>query len=135
MIHKLTFRACLFFFSSFLLCPNDPDSLLKEGPVGMTVSQFTTQTSVKGKIILVNFKADWCVICKRQKPILDAIKVEHKDLLTILIIDMADNPLIAEYFEVDGLSITLLYKNGNMVWDHMGLLQKNDILEVVKALE
>lgn len=90
---------------------------------------------MSSKLVLVYFKADWCVVCKKQRPLLDDVVKENKDKVELLPIDMEDNPKIAAYFEVDGLPVTILYKNGKIVWDRMGLTEKKELLEQIHFFE
>jgi thioredoxin 1 len=112
------------------------DSILSlpQWPVGMTVDQFNLKLKTTTKPLLVNFTADWCVVCKRQKPVLDQVMTEVKDEAELLVIDMESNPLIAAYFEVDGLPVTILYKNGTMMWNRVGLQDKTQILGQLSPL-
>lgn len=116
-----------------LLSAQETDS--HKFPVNLTVEQFKQRISNKNKMVLVNFSADWCVMCKKQKPILDEILKEKKNVLELMIIDMDDNPLIAEYFNVDGLPINLLYKNGILVWDRAGIKTKVELLTQIGYFE
>lgn len=104
-------------------------------PTNMSVKEYTLRIANTNKLVLVNFAADWCVMCKKQKPILDQLLLEKKEVLEVIIIDMEKNPEIAEYFNVDGLPINLLYKNGNLVWDQAGLKTKNELLREIVVFE
>lgn len=127
---------CLITIASLrVVSQNHANDSTRMYPMSMTVDEFKERTSVKNKVILVNFSADWCVMCKKQKPILDQIITEKKDVLELIIIDMDENPLIAEYFNVDGLPINLMYKNGNLVWDRAGLRTKNELLKQISFFE
>jgi thioredoxin 1 len=111
---------------------------LSSGPqeiTGLSVEQFNSKITVKGKLVLVNFKANWCVVCKKQKPVLNEIQSELGEKLVFIEIDMERNPLIAEYFEVDGLPVNLIYKNGTLVWNRMGMVPKKEMLAVLKSYE
>ena len=101
----------------------------------MTVEEFRNLTCVKDKLVLVNFKADWCVVCRRQEPIIDQIRTEKQKTVNVLVINMETNPLIAEYFEVDGLPINILFKDGVIIWDRMGLQSKKEIMDIINAFE
>jgi thioredoxin-like negative regulator of GroEL len=46
---------------------------------------------------------------------------------------MEDNPKIAEHFEVDGLPITMLYKNGVLVWSKMGILNRDELTGILRS--
>ena len=45
---------------------------------------------------------------------------------------MEKNPLIAEYFEVDGLPVNLLYDKGKIIWSREGIVSKIEITELLK---
>jgi thioredoxin 1 len=111
----------------------DSSGIVKMDPIGMTVEQFRQRTCVPNKLVLVNFKADWCVVCKKQKPLIDEIAREERDNVEVLEIDMDNNPLIAEHFEVDGLPINFLFKDGVVIWDRMGLATKKEIADIIRA--
>jgi thioredoxin 1 len=118
-----------------LFSQKEADSLgiIKMDPIGMTVDQFRQRTCVPNKLVLVNFKADWCVVCKKQKPLIDEIAREERDNVEVLEIDMDNNPLIAGHFEVDGLPINFLFKDGVVIWDRMGLATKKEITDIIRA--
>jgi len=107
--------------------PNKPDEK------GMSVNDYTLHIGVSGKPILVVLEADWCVLCKKLKPLLDEIAIERKDKVELLHINTVDNPMINDYFEVDGLPIMLLYKTGKMVFTHQGLMSKTELLANIDA--
>jgi thioredoxin 1 len=104
------------------------DSLTEKKPLkNLTVEEFTKLTKQKGKEVLVNFSASWCVVCKKQKPVLDELAARHRDDLALLEIDMEENPLIAEYFEIDGLPVNIIFRNGVMDWNRVGFQSLNDL--------
>ncbi len=98
----------------------------------LSIEEFNKKVNNKNKLVLVNFSADWCIVCKKQKPILDEMKVEKKNILEIMYLDMEKNPLIAEYFEVDGLPVNLLYDKGKIIWSREGIVSKIEMLELLK---
>lgn len=136
-------KPLLILFILFILSPVisysqvNPDSLITEKPwpKNMTVEAFKLATNKSDRLVWVNFSADWCVVCKKQKPILNELKAEKGNSIELIELDMKDNPLIAAYFEVDGLPVNLLYKNGTMVWDRMGLISKKEMLNILKIFE
>jgi thioredoxin 1 len=91
--------------------------------IGLTVDEFNKL--IQDKFILVYLHADWCAICKKQQPILDKIVTEENGRLEFLDLDTEVNPLMYEHFEVDGLPRIILYKNGAIVWQYLGLIQEN----------
>ncbi len=66
------------FLNGFIFSQSQIADSLATYPLNMTVLEFKERTSIKDKLVLVNFAADWCVMCKKQKPVLDQIKIEKK---------------------------------------------------------
>jgi thioredoxin 1 len=131
---QIFFITVLILFSGYCHSQNTPGDSIARYPINMTVDEFNKRTSIKDKLVLVNFEADWCIMCKKQKPILNEIIAEKKNL-EVIIIDMEQNPLIAEYFNVDGLPINLIYKNGTLAWDRAGFRTKNELLKQINVFE
>jgi thioredoxin 1 len=82
--------------------------------------------------VLVDFYADWCGPCKMLAPILKEVKHELKDSIKIVKIDVDKNSAIASKYQVRGVPTMLLFKNGNQLWRQSGVLQKNDIISIIK---
>ena len=124
-------------FPAFHYSQIKSDSLTNEKPwpKNMTIESFKLATNKSDHLVWVNFSADWCVVCKKQKPILNELMAENGKSIELIELDMKDNPLIAAYFEVDGLPVNLLYKNGTMVWDRMGLISKKEMENILKIFE
>lgn len=83
--------------------------------------------------VLVDFYADWCGPCKALAPILKQVKDELGAAVKIVKIDVDKNQSIASTYQVRGVPTMLLFKNGKQVWRQSGVLQKNDIVEVVNS--
>lgn len=107
----------------------------KTGLIDLTVAQLKKKTDRSDKLVILNFTADWCVVCKKQGPILDEVKLEQKNVCEILTIDMECNPLIAEQYEVDALPTFLLFKQGYLALRQEGLMSKSNLLEIIKKYE
>lgn len=82
--------------------------------------------------VLVDFHADWCGPCKMLAPILKQVKDEMGNDLKIVKIDVDKNQSLASTYQVRGVPTMILFKNGKQVWRQSGVLQKNDILQVVQ---
>lgn len=83
--------------------------------------------------VLVDFFADWCGPCKMLAPILRQVKDELGDDIKIVKIDVDKNQPLASKYLVRGVPTMLLFKNGKQVWRQSGVLQKNDIISVIKS--
>ncbi len=83
--------------------------------------------------VLVDFYAEWCGPCKTLAPILETVKKEMGDAIKIVKIDVDKNQLLASNYQVRGVPTLLLFKNGKQVWRQSGVLQKNDLVSVIKS--
>lgn len=83
--------------------------------------------------VLVDFYADWCGPCKMLAPILKQVKVEMGEAIKIVKIDVDKNQSIAAKYEVRGVPTMLLFKKGKQLWRQSGVLQKNDLIQIVKS--
>lgn len=83
--------------------------------------------------VLVDFYADWCGPCKMLAPILKQVKEEMGEAIKIVKIDVDKNQSIASKYNVRGVPTMLLFKKGKQLWRESGVLQKNDIVQIIKS--
>ncbi|WP_339628608.1 thioredoxin [uncultured Maribacter sp.] len=83
--------------------------------------------------VLVDFYADWCGPCKMLAPILKQVKDDMGEAIKIVKIDVDKNQSIAAKYQVRGVPTMLLFKNGKQLWRQSGVLQKNDLIQIVKS--
>ncbi len=83
--------------------------------------------------VLVDFYADWCGPCKMLAPILKEVKNELGDSIKIIKIDVDKNQSLAAKFQVRGVPTMMLFKNKKQLWRQSGLLQKNELIAIIKS--
>ena len=87
---------------------------------------------IKGETpVLIDFHADWCGPCKMLAPILKEVKSELKDNIKIIKIDVDKNQSLAAQYQVRGVPTMMLFKSGQQMWRQSGVLQKEDIINVI----
>ena len=84
------------------------------------------------KPVLVDFFAEWCGPCKMMSPILKEVKDSLGESVAIIKIDVDKNQELAAKYQVKGVPTLLLFKQGKQVWRQSGLVQKNDLLSILK---
>lgn len=82
--------------------------------------------------VLIDFHADWCGPCKMLAPILKEVKKELGEAIKVIKIDVDKNQSLAAKYQVRGVPTMMLFKNGKQVWRQSGVLQKNDIISIIK---
>ncbi|MBV6484705.1 MAG: Thioredoxin 1 [Flavobacteriales bacterium] len=81
--------------------------------------------------VLVDFYATWCGPCKMMSPILEEVAVKMKGQVKIVKVDVDKNPNAAEAYQVRGVPTLILFKNGNQLWRQSGVVQANQLIQLI----
>lgn len=82
--------------------------------------------------VLVDFYADWCGPCKMAEPVLEELSGLYKDKLTIVKINVDENPNIPQKYGVMSIPTTVLIKSGNEIGRQVGFGGKAAFEELIK---
>lgn len=87
----------------------------------------------QNKLVLIDFYGDWCGPCKMMSPILEEVKSELGEQITIVKIDVDKNLSIATKFQVRGVPTLMLFQSGKMLWRQSGVVRKEDFVRIIQT--
>lgn len=95
----------------------------------MTFKELTNQN----KPVLIDFFAEWCGPCKAMMPMLDDVKKELGDSVSIIKIDIDKNQQLASKYGVRSVPTLMLYKNGEQLWRQAGGQSTSQLVALLKT--
>jgi len=101
--------------------------------VNLTNDTFKTTIAGATTPVLVDFWAPWCGPCKAIAPILEELAEEFAGKLRIAKINIDDNAEIATEHGIRAIPTMLLFKNGKLVEQIVGMLPKAALKEKLQA--
>ena len=90
----------------------------------MSDSRFNEEVLQSDKSILVDFWAEWCGPCRAIAPILEEVAKEYENKVSIMKMNVDENPETAPNYGVLGIPTLILFKNGEVKARHVGGLTK-----------
>ena len=81
--------------------------------------------------VLVDFWATWCGPCRALGPILDEVS-EEVSSVKIVKVNVDEESDLAGDFRIVSIPTMILFKDGKPVEKSVGLLQKSEVLDLIK---
>jgi thioredoxin 1 len=83
--------------------------------------------------VLVDYWAEWCGPCKMIGPLLDDIAKEYAGKLTVVKLNIDENPETPQHYGVRGIPTLMLFKNGEVEATKVGALSKSQLAAFVDS--
>ena len=96
------------------------------------INQKDFENEIKEGVVLVDFFATWCGPCRMMGAILEEVDREIEGKAKIVKIDVDQNQDLARRFGVMSIPTLILFKNGQMVQKSVGVMQKNQCVDLIK---
>jgi len=95
----------------------------------VTDATFTDDVLTSDKPVLVDFWAEWCGPCRMVGPVLEEIAVEHANKITVVKLNVDENPQAARDYQVMSIPMMSVFQGGKMVKSIVGARPKSVILK------
>lgn len=86
------------------------------------------------KPVLVDFFAEWCGPCKMMAPILQQVKKDLSDDVTIIKVDVDKNPQAAAAYQIQGVPTLMIFQKGEVKWRQSGVVSAGSIKQMLSKV-
>jgi thioredoxin 1 len=83
-------------------------------------------------LLLVYFSAEWCGPCKMMPPILQEVKKNIGNEITIIKMDVDRNPQTARQYGIQSVPTLILFKKGKVLWRQSGVVQASQLELIIR---
>ena len=90
---------------------------------------------LSNQLVLVDVYATWCGPCKMMHPVLEQLKAQEGDQLTILKVDIDQNEALARQYAIQAVPTLMLFKDGQMVWREAGAMPLAQLTEIINKFK
>jgi thioredoxin 1 len=84
------------------------------------------------KPVLVDFYANWCGPCKAMEPVIKEVAQAVEGKARVIKVDIDRSSQAAEVFHVSAVPTLIIFKKGNIVWRHAGMIDKSSLLNILE---
>ena len=95
--------------------------------VSVTGATFSDEVLKSTTPVLVDFWAEWCGPCKMLAPVLDEIATEYDGKVKISKVNIDEEQALAAQYGVRAIPTLLLFRNGQVEEQVVGLKSKRDL--------
>lgn len=96
-----------------------------------TDASFEADVKKSNQLTFVDFWAPWCGPCRMTGPFVDELAVELEGKVKIGKVNVDENPNVAGEFNILSIPSFLLFKDGQVIDQVVGGVQKERLLEMI----
>ncbi len=78
-------------------------------------------------VVLIDAGAPWCPPCRKMEPVLQQLKKDMPENFQLAQIDAGIHTSLMKTLKVNALPHFFLYKNGELVWEHQGIVSLDEL--------
>jgi thioredoxin 1 len=99
--------------------------------VSVTDAAFESEVLAASGLVLLKFEAEWCGPCRAMRPAIEEIAREYEGRLTVATMDTDENPRTPHRYGVRGIPTVLLFRDGEVVGQRVGLTRKAELAALI----
>ena len=84
------------------------------------------------KPVLVDFYADWCGPCKAMSPVIQEVARTTQGQARVIKVDIDKSVEAAQAYQVQAVPTFIIFKKGNIVWRHSGMIDKHTLVNMLQ---
>jgi len=97
-------------------------------------ASFEADVLASSKPVLVDFWAEWCGPCKMIAPTLEEISATMGERVTVVKVNIDENPKTPSKYNVRGIPTLILFKDGQVADTKIGAQPKSKLIEWVESV-
>jgi thioredoxin 1 len=84
------------------------------------------------KPVLVDFWAEWCGPCRMMAPSVEAVADEYADRAKVGKLNVDENQSVTSRYQIRGIPTLLVFKNGEIQEQVVGVTSKDNIVKMLE---
>jgi thioredoxin 1 len=101
--------------------------------INLNDQNFEGEIKGASKLALVDFFATWCEPCNIMAPILEKVAEDLKDKIILFKVNVDEAPIISGKFRVEKIPTLVLFKNGKVIFDFVGMAPEESIKKWIEG--